>query len=789
MQTSQPPRAPLPLTSSPPPGWRPHADRVIDLILAAGQRREALASALTPAPVTSAPVTSAPVTPAPVTPAPERSHPPPRDALSVLIHTFALSPLEADLLRLTVAVELDPDIGDAIQQLRGEPRTRRPTVGLALELLTPPPADRLALLACLHELAPLRQHRLVQLYRPWHLTNPLFLEQELVAPSELLFQVGGETEAPLHAFLEGVAFRRPRPPAISAASGSPAPAASVAPGTSSEPFAPPLPAPFSALHLPEHTRLQLSQLLSFQTSAAFSRLLLQLVGPSGTGRRTLAHALASRLHQDGLEIDLRRLGPGQAGVERLTLALREALRLQCVPIFLHGELLTDALLSGEVPPTPASEDGASSGSSKPPPPALTLRWPTRILNLLDLFPGPVMVVTEEPLLSLTVPPLEPGVKRAPRLSFALTTEMPERSDVLLSLWRQALAGQQQSLPDEQLRTLLGRFLLSPGQIFASVEAAYNRAAGRDPLSPVVQLADLALAAQEQQSRRLESMSRRTRPTLSWDELVLPRPLKQQLLMFEGMLRHREKVYEDWGMARKMATGRGIKALFSGASGTGKTMAASVLASRLGLDLFRVNLAALVSKYVGETEKNIDRIFREARASRSILLFDEADALFGKRAAVTRSADRYANMSTNYLLQRFEEFDGVVILTSNFPTAIDDAFSRRLHFLVAFPTPDETSRQELWRSRIPAEMPLAEDVDLARLARFELSGGNITNAVTTAAFLAAGRDGVTAEGERVEPRVGMLDFMRAIRWEQQKLGRITQASDFVGYFERLDEQGG
>jgi SpoVK/Ycf46/Vps4 family AAA+-type ATPase len=218
----------------------------------------------------------------------------------------------------------------------------------------------------------------------------------------------------------------------------------------------------------------------------------------------------------------------------------------------------------------------------------------------------------------------------------------------------------------------------------------------------------------------------------------------------------------------MSLGRGKSALFAGPSGTGKTMAAEVLANELHVDLFKIDLAAVVSKYIGETEKNLSRIFDEARRSQSILFFDEAEALLGKRSEVKDAHDRYANIEIAYLLQKMEEYEGITILATNLRQNIDDAFVRRLRFIVEFPFPEEGFRAQIWKKIWPERAPLDSDVDLAYVARqFELSGGNIRNVALAAAFLAR------AEGSSI----GMGHLLRAIQREMQKLGRICTPEDF------------
>jgi len=236
--------------------------------------------------------------------------------------------------------------------------------------------------------------------------------------------------------------------------------------------------------------------------------------------------------------------------------------------------------------------------------------------------------------------------------------------------------------------------------------------------------------------RLEELAQRITPAAAWDDLILPEPQQATLRQIAAQVRQRLKVYDDWGFAAKGARGLGISALFAGESGTGKTMAAEVLANALHLDLYRIDLSAVVSKYIGETEKNLRRVFDAAEDGGAILLFDEADALFGKRSEVKDSHDRYANIEVSYLLQRMEAYSGLAVLTTNHKEGLDSAFQRRLRFVVHFPFPDARSRERIWRSVFPADVPLG-GIDYAKLARLNVAGGTIRNIALSAAFLAAG----------------------------------------------------
>ncbi|MER6592468.1 ATP-binding protein, partial [Micromonospora purpureochromogenes] len=282
---------------------------------------------------------------------------------------------------------------------------------------------------------------------------------------------------------------------------------------------------------------------------------------------------------------------------------------------------------------------------------------------------------------------------------------------------------------------------------------------------------LRAGVRSQNGAGLEKLARRVEPAVGWVDLVLPDPVLEQLRELAMRVRHRDRVLGGWRMRPGGGRGRGVTALFAGDSGTGKTMSAEVVAADLGVDLYVVDLSTVVDKYVGETEKNLERIFTEAAGVNGVLLFDEADAIFGKRSEVRDAHDRYANLESAYLLQRMESFDGVAILTSNLRANLDEAFTRRLDVIVDFPLPDEAQRRALWDRCLGPALPRAEDLDLDFCARaFELAGGSIRACAVTAAYLAAGADrAVTTD-----------DLMAAVRREYGKLGRLLLESEFGAY---------
>jgi hypothetical protein len=328
-------------------------------------------------------------------------------------------------------------------------------------------------------------------------------------------------------------------------------------------------------------------------------------------------------------------------------------------------------------------------------------------------------------------------------------------------WRDAFAD---ALPDaavaDAARRLAGQFDLN----LPDIHEAAARALGSAPSGGLV---DAAWDASRELARpRLDALAQRLEPVATWDDLVLPPEATALLHQVVDQVRGRFRVYEDWGYARKVTRGRGISAFFAGESGTGKTMAAEVVANALRLNLYRIDLSAVVSKYIGETEKNLRRLFDAAEQGGAILFFDEADALFGKRSEIKDSHDRFANIEINYLLQRMEAFGGLAILATNMKSALDAAFLRRLRFIVNFPFPGPAQRREMWEKAFPGDVP-RDALDLERLARFHLSGGNIHSIALNAAFAAAQREGAVTQPL----------LLSAVRTELRKLDKPVNEAEF------------
>jgi ATP-dependent 26S proteasome regulatory subunit len=352
--------------------------------------------------------------------------------------------------------------------------------------------------------------------------------------------------------------------------------------------------------------------------------------------------------------------------------------------------------------------------------------------------------TDVPVMFSSRRPPVPALRGAARRIELLLPDAGRRAGE----WRGALAARGFASDETLVRQLANRFRVTPAQIQAAARLALDGSR-----------MELFAAARAQCVHRLGEVAQRIVPCATWADLVLPEDALQQLRELCDRVDTNERVFDEWGFAARQTRGRGVSALFGGPSGTGKTMAAEVVANALGLELYRVDLARVVSKYIGETEKNLERVFAAAADANAIIFFDEADALFGKRSEVKDAHDRHANIEVAYLLQRMEDHDGVAILATNLADHIDRAFTRRLSFFVQFPFPDVEYRRRLWRRAWPDRVP-TEGIDCDALAQqFRITGGSIRNVALAASFLAARDSGV----------VRMSHVMHALRREHQKLG--------------------
>jgi hypothetical protein len=378
-----------------------------------------------------------------------------------------------------------------------------------------------------------------------------------------------------------------------------------------------------------------------------------------------------------------------------------------------------------------------------------LEVPKSVASLVERIGSMVFISGRE------VPPL-----RRATLRFAVNKPAAAEQK---HLWEQALDSAAHRL-NGSLDSIASQFRLSAQTILSVGEEL--RTAVAESRAPDVMLWEACRGASRS---RLDDLAQRLESATGWGDLVLPEPQKIILRQIAAHAKNRLTVYQQWGFAGKTSRGLGISALFAGESGTGKTLAAEVLAQDLHLDLYRIDLSSVVNKYIGETEKNLRRLFDAAEDSGAILLFDEADALFGKRSEVRDSHDRYANVEVSYLLQRMEAYRGLAILTTNMKSALDSAFQRRLRFVVQFPFPDAAQREAIWRNIFPEATPIA-DLDYVKLAKLSVSGGNIRNIALNAAFLAA---------EAREP-VRMSHLLQAAHGEAAKRERPLADAETRGW---------
>ncbi|HET9627563.1 MAG TPA: AAA family ATPase [Kofleriaceae bacterium] len=476
----------------------------------------------------------------------------------------------------------------------------------------------------------------------------------------------------------------------------------------------------------------LTALVERQRAAGHVHEGVYLQGPPGTGKSTTAEAVAAALARplvvlDGASLDAL---ADEAAETVAQLAFREARLLGAIVLWRGFD---DSLRHDGRPRRPG------------------------LVTALDDHRGLVVLAGH----SHWEPPPHAGRRWLRVELLAPTAEQRAR------LWADALGVAHDGHGDELL-AFAARYRYTAAQIRhagalarALAEArASHHAHGAGPHAAQVTEADLAEACRQTVPPRATA-ARRLSPTSTWDDLVVPTSQLERLREICDHARYRERVFGAWGFDRKLATGKGLNLLFSGPPGTGKTMTAGIMAHELRLELFQIDLAAIVSKYIGETEKQLGRVFDEAEGSGAVLFFDEADALFGKRSEVRDSHDRYANIETSYLLQRIDAYEGMVILTTNFSRNLDDAFVRRFQFIVEFAAPAEPERRRIWESIWPREVPRANDLDLDLMAkRFELSGGHIRNIAVAAAILAAAQGGPVAQRH----------LLHATKREYQKLGR-------------------
>lgn len=632
-----------------------------------------------------------------------------RTVLWPLMQEYGLSKFEGEVLLVALAPELDLRYERLFAYLQDDVTRKRPTVDLVLDLLCQSAEKKLKERASFSIEAPLLQHKLIHLVPDPHQVRPSLLSHYVQLDEQIVSRLLEQ---------EGLDRRLTSvcqliPPSIS----------------------------LDALGLDGELRA-FSYLIQ-EARQVSHPLRLYFQGPNGSGRRLAAEALAGDARLKFLIVDLERARAAEKDFEQaIDLALRQA-RFPESLLYLEG---LDSLRTAE-----------------------ETNHYHQLLQRMNDYPG-VAILSG----SLPWEPPKEGPLGVLVLNFTFPSFEERRA-----LWEARLGEMGIVLDAEEVQSLAGRFRLTPVQIANAVATAWNQSllrldeSGSSAGEPALKLKDLLAAARAQSGFDLAKLARKINPLYSWGDIILPDDVLVQLHQIGQRVAYRELVMDAWGFERKLSQGKGISALFAGPSGTGKTMAAEIIANELGLDLYKIDLSSVVSKYIGETEKNLERIFTAAENANAILFFDEAEALFGKRSEVRDAHDRYANIEIAYLLQKMEQYEGLAILATNLRQNMDDAFLRRLQFIVEIPFPDEVSRFRIWQVLFPSQAPRDESIDFAFLARqFRLSGGNIKNVVLQAAFLAAAQN----------DRIRMSHLLQATQREYQKMGKLLSEAELGPYRE-------
>ncbi|HSD86285.1 MAG TPA: ATP-binding protein [Kofleriaceae bacterium] len=461
---------------------------------------------------------------------------------------------------------------------------------------------------------------------------------------------------------------------------------------------------------------------------SFGRTVVVVEGPAGTGRRTAVAMAAGATGRSVVAVDIARIAPGSLD-QTLAAQMRECLLTDSIPVIAE----IDELIA---------KDGEIAAGMR------------ALARTIETAPGPIAVTSRMAGIDLGV-----AERRVVRIRWPVPQTSSRRE-----LWSDALGEDVDSLAPEELDQLALRYRLGAGGIQGGASAARALREARDPTSKLT-MHDLQEGIRNNIAERLGDLATRVDILQTWDDLVLPPDTLDDVKALIARVKHAHQVYEKWGFKQKMPRGIGVAALFSGPPGTGKTMVAGLLARELDLELYQIDLSKVVSKWVGETEKQLARIFEAADAGHALLLFDEADSLFAKRTEVKSAVDRYANLEVNYLLQRIESFGGVTILTTNLDTSIDPALKRRLASHIVFQAPEHAESIKLWERMLAVQAPIARPLQLEKLAKtYEaMTGANIRNAVLSAAFSAA------SEGAAIS----QSHLERAARGEYRAMGRVLR----------------
>jgi SpoVK/Ycf46/Vps4 family AAA+-type ATPase len=609
--------------------------------------------------------------------------------------TFGLLAVERAALMVAVAAEFDPLFRSICRGLQGEMAGPSLQVGTIVELTTRALDEAVDAAMLFLPDGKLRQNALITVEDPLYPRDVPLQALRVKIDRRLGLWLLGQAESSAPAWLVRVLPRRVLPLG----------------------------------RLPEERKADL--LAHLATSRAEGRrALVELQGPLGVGKKFIAEGLCAELGQELFVADCRAmLSSAHGGVDRellparLAEVRREALLVGAAPYLDHY----DAILVKHDPMARGPNDNESREVQASP----TFKMPPELISFTAELPI-VFFGIEERYEALA----EAGQVVRIHVPFPSPAQRA-------SIWQQTFEHLHAAIDESEVDWVeIGRKLaLDAARIQSAARSAVSVASLRTHgEAPVVTRADLMEASRHQLQHDLKSLAVRVDKTYRWEDLVISVDGYHALIEMISYAKNAERVYDDWGFGAKHSVAGGISALFSGPPGTGKTMCAGVIARELDMELFRVDLSRVVSKWIGETEKNLARVFDEAQRSNAVVLFDEADSLFAKRTEVKSSVDRYANLEVNFLLQRMETFNGITVLTTNFEDTIDSAFKRRLTFRIRFEKPDADARGALWEKMFPPTAQLADDVDFLELGRkFEVSGGNIRNAAIRAAFLAANED--------------------------------------------------
>jgi hypothetical protein len=637
----------------------------------------------------------------------------PEGRLRILRDMFSLPALGLDALVCLVAAEYDPFLRTVVRSVQGELGLRWLEIGTVAELLGLPPAGLPVLGGLLASDGLLRRSGLVIGDQDTDSVAPLVATRVRVVPRVARYLAGDDT-------------------------------------------------------LPERLSLGMTEaelersLVDPDTAHAVVRridrafhrsypLIVEVTGAPGTGRRYFAAAMARMLDLELVVCDLAAVEPAALGQCLGELGLEARLR-HALPCLANWDI--------HLPTRPYEEAGEPPRDPRP------RQLPVALARFIASWPQPLLLTAQE---------REPVLERIAPILAHVEVRFPTPSQRAALLADAVIACGAAIAEDLDLDALARRYALDPMRIERAARTAVELMGdqAREDEPPEVGAEVLTSACNSQLAHSLSSLATRVINNHQLRDLVVSEEVYTGMMEMIAHVRYARRVYEEWGFGSRHSLAEGVSALFAGPPGTGKTMCASIMARELDMELFRVDLSRVVSKWIGETEKNLAKVFDEAQRSSALILFDEADALFAKRTEVKSSVDRYANLEVNFLLQRMEGFSGITILTTNFEDTIDTAFKRRLTFRLRFEKPDAQARAALWRKVFPTSCELAPDIDFDRLGElFEISGGNIRNAAVRAAFLAA----AAAQG-RGKP-IDMETCILAAEREAREMGLLIRSNQLA-----------